>query len=199
MNCSSGSNPVEAILRIERRSLLIMQRRKKEVALYSGGSNPVEVVLCVEKLSIIIIIQYLYTSISIKIKVKMSSVGLHQRTSGLVVTAAHFESQCRVSGSGSRGRSSDEWRKKKVCIWSRDKTNIGGRGRSKSTCLCFRGDFCCNRIFTLETEASRFFGNYQSPANETAIYLVSGVCLFRITWQYFKIRAWSLPAWRHFR
>ena len=103
--CSSGSNPVEVILRIERRSLLIMQRRKKEVALYSGGSNPVEVVLCVEKLSIIIIIQYI---ISIKIKVKMSSVGLHQRTSGLVVTAAHFESQCRVSGSGSRGRSSDE-------------------------------------------------------------------------------------------
>ena len=44
----------------------------------------------------------------------------------------------------------------RICISSRDKINISGRGRSKShcsksTCLCFRGDFCCNRIFTLET------------------------------------------------
>ncbi len=36
-------------------------------------------------------------------------------------------------------------------------------------------------VLTLETEASRFLGNYQSHTNETAIYVVSGVCLFRIT------------------
>ncbi len=36
-------------------------------------------------------------------------------------------------------------------------------------------------ILSLETEASRFLGKYQSYANETAIYVVSGVCLFRIT------------------
>ena len=46
----------------------------------------------------------------------------------------------------------------RICIWSREKINISGRGRSKSTCLCFRGDFCYNRIFTLETETSRFLG-----------------------------------------
>ncbi len=69
----------------------------------------------------------------------------------------------------------------RICIQSRDKINISGRGRSKSSSLCFRGDFCYNRIFTLETETSRFLGNYQSHANETAIYLVSGVCLFGIT------------------
>ena len=61
------------------------------------------------------------------------------------------------------------------------KFNISGRGRSKSTSLCFGGDFCSNRIFALETETSRFLGNYQLHANETAIYVVSGVCLFRIT------------------
>ncbi len=69
----------------------------------------------------------------------------------------------------------------RLCIWSRDKRSKSGRGRSKSTSLCFRGDFCCNRIFTLETETSRFLGNYQSHENETAIYVVSGVCLLRIT------------------
>ena len=86
-----------------------------------------------------------------------------------------------------------------VCIQSRDTRHKSGRGRSKSTSLRFRGYFCCIAILTLETEASRFLGKYQSYANETAIYVVSGVCLFRITWQNVQIRARSLPAWCHFR
>ena len=56
--------------------------------------------------------------------------------------------------------------------------NKSGRGRSKSTSLRFRGYVA---ILTLETEASRFLGKYQSYANETTICVVSGVCLFRIT------------------
>ncbi len=36
-------------------------------------------------------------------------------------------------------------------------------------------------VLTLETEGSRFLGKYQSHANETAMYVVSGVRLFTIT------------------
>ena len=35
-------------------------------------------------------------------------------------------------------------------------------------------------VLTLETEGSRFLGEYQSHANETTIYVVSGVRLFTI-------------------
>ena len=35
-------------------------------------------------------------------------------------------------------------------------------------------DFCRISSLTLETEGSRFLGKYQSHANETAIYVVSG-------------------------
>ena len=35
-------------------------------------------------------------------------------------------------------------------------------------------------VLTLESEGSRFLGKYQSHANETTIYVVSGVRLFTI-------------------
>ncbi len=41
--------------------------------------------------------------------------------------------------------------------------------------------FAIIAILTLETKASRFLRKYQSHANETAIYVVSSVCLLRIT------------------
>ena len=71
----------------------------------------------------------------------------------------------------------------RICIYSRDKRNKSGRGRSNSNSLCFGGDFCCDNILTLEQQGSLFLGNYQLHANETAIYVVSGVCLLRITFR----------------
>ena len=76
---------------------------------------------------------------------------------------------------------------------------ISVRGRSKSTSLSVEGEFCSIAFLALDTKGSRFLGKYQSHANETAIYVVSGVCLFKITWQHFKIRGRSLPSLRHFR
>ncbi len=68
-----------------------------------------------------------------------------------------------------------------LCTYSRDKSKISGRARSKSTSLCFGGDLIFAPVLTLEIEASRFLRKYHSHANETAIYVVSGACLFRIT------------------
>ncbi len=76
---------------------------------------------------------------------------------------------------------------------------ISVRGRSKSTSLSVGGDFCSIAFLALDTKGSRFVGKYQSHANETAMYVVSGVCLFKITWQHFKNSSRSLPGFRHFR